>query len=78
MGEVTIRDLRNHGGAVLDRVSRGEALTVTRDGKPVAELRPLPRRPLGAAALLRHWRRLPAVDAGKLRRDIDALMDAAL
>jgi prevent-host-death family protein len=78
MGEITIRELRNHGRAVLDRVSRGEALTVTCDGKPVAELRPLPRRPLAAAELLRHWRRLPAVDAAKLRRDIDGLMDASL
>jgi prevent-host-death family protein len=78
MGEVTIRDLRNHGGTVLDRVSRGEALTVTRDGQPVAELRPLPRKPLAAAVLLRRWQRLPAVDAAKLRRDIDALIDASL
>jgi prevent-host-death family protein len=78
MDEVTIRDLRNHGADVLDRVSRGEALTVTRDGRAVAELRPLPRRPLSAAALLRRWRRLPPVDAAKLRADIDVLLDATL
>ena len=35
MSEITVRDLRNHGGAVLDRVARGEALTVTRDGRSV-------------------------------------------
>jgi prevent-host-death family protein len=78
MHRVTIRELRNHGGAVLDRVARGEALTVTRDGKPVAELRPLPRHPLPAGALILHWRRLPSVDPVQLRRDIDALLDASL
>ena len=32
MEEVTIRDLRNHGGEVVDRVAAGERLTVTRAG----------------------------------------------
>jgi prevent-host-death family protein len=49
VSEVTIRELRNHGGRVLRRVARGEALTVTRDGDAVAELRPLHRRSLPAA-----------------------------
>ena len=46
---MTIRELRNHGGAVVDRVLAGEHLVVTRDGTPVAELRPVQRRGLGAA-----------------------------
>jgi prevent-host-death family protein len=78
MAEVTIRDLRNHGGRVLERVMKGEALTVTRDGLPIAELRPLPRQPVGAATLLNRWHRLPAVDAARLRSDIDATLDASL
>jgi len=53
-------------------------LTVTRDGHPIAELRPLPRRPVPAAALLRHWRGLPEIDAAKLRADIDETLDALL
>lgn len=73
MSEVTIRDLRNRGADVLERVSRGEILTVTRDGRPVAELRPLSRQPAAAAVLLERWRRLPAVDPWRLRSDIDAL-----
>jgi prevent-host-death family protein len=76
--EIAVRDLRNHGGEILDRVASGEALTVTRDGHPVAELRPLPRRPLPAATLLARWRRLPAVDPVKLRADIDELLDPSL
>ena len=41
MSEATIRELRNHGGAVIDRVLAGETITITRDGEPVAELRPI-------------------------------------
>lgn len=53
-------------------------MTVTRDGHPIAELRPLPRRPLQAALLLQRWRGLPVVDPAKLRADIDDLLDPAL
>jgi prevent-host-death family protein len=78
MTEVAIRDLRNRGGDILDRVARGEAMTVTRDGHPIAELRPIPRRPLPATTLLEHWRALPAVDPARLRADIDNLLDPSL
>ncbi|SBW22921.1 hypothetical protein FDG2_3311 [Candidatus Protofrankia californiensis] len=78
MTEVAVRDLRNHGGEILDRVAGGESLTVTRDGRAVAELRPLRRRPLPAALLLERWRRLPAVDPARLRADIDSVLDPAL
>jgi prevent-host-death family protein len=78
MAEVAIRDLRNHGGKILDRVAGGEAMTVTRDGHPIAELRPLPRRPLQAALLLQRWRSLPAVGPARLRADVDDLLDPAL
>jgi prevent-host-death family protein len=78
MAEVTIRDLRNHGGRVLDRVACGEVLTVTRDGRPVAELRPLPRRPVPVATLLHRWHALPAFDPAKLRADLDKLLDSSL
>ena len=78
MSEVTIRELRNHGGAVLQRVVQGEALTVTRDGQAVAELRPLRRRPISAALLLMRWRNLPAVDPTKLKADLDDVMDGSL
>jgi prevent-host-death family protein len=78
METVTIRDLRNHGGEVVGRVEAGERVTVTRDGRPVAELRPLRSRGISAAALLERWRRLPAVDADALRRDVDAVIDQTL
>lgn len=78
MAEVSMRDLRNHGGDVVDRVQRGEHLTVTRSGRPVAELVPVRRPALKAAALLDRWRSLPAVDPEDLRRDVDAVIDASL
>jgi prevent-host-death family protein len=78
MVEVAVRELRNHGGEILDRVAGGEAMTVTRDGHPIAELRPLPRRPLQAALLLQRWQSLPAVDPAKLRADLDDVLDPAL
>jgi len=78
MGTVTIRELRDHGGDVVDRVTAGERVTVTRDGKPVAELRPVRSRGIASATLLERWRRLPTVDADGLRRDVDGVVDQSL
>ena len=78
MAEVTIRELRNHGGDVIDRVISGEHLTITRDGRAVAEMRPLPRPALPASVLVERWSRLPHIDPKQLRADIDAGIDATL
>lgn len=78
MGQVSIRELRNHGGEVIDRVAAGERVTVTRDGRAVAELRPLTGRRVRAAALLERWSRVPRLDAASLRRDLDAIVDRRL
>jgi prevent-host-death family protein len=78
MANVSIRDLRNHGGDVVDRAARGEAVTITRAGKPVAELRAVSREPLAAENLLARWRRLPPIDPAALRADVDEVLDARL
>ena len=78
MAQISIRDLRNHDGEVIDRVALGEELTVTRDGKPVAQLRPLGKTPLSGTVLLRRWARLPRMDPDALRRDVDAAVDPSL
>jgi prevent-host-death family protein len=78
MESVTVRDLRNKGGEVLDRVERGERVIITRDGRAVAELRPLPRRSARTAELIERRKRLPPVDDVALRRDIDAVVDPSL
>ena len=72
------RELRNNGGRVLQRVAGGETLTVTMDGHPIADLRPIPGRGLTAATLLQRWRRLPPVDAQQLRADLDRVLNASL
>ena len=73
-----MRELRNHGGDVLDRVAAGETMLVTRDGVGVAELRPQGRRPPSPAQLVASRKHLPAVDPARFRRDIDAVIDASL
>ena len=78
MSEISIRDLRNHGGQVIDRVEAGEKLTVTRDGRPVAELRPLPARAKSAATLLKEWSRVPSIDSHRLRADLDRLVNPSV
>ncbi len=78
MGHVTIRELRHHGGDVVDRAARGEPITITRAGKAVAELHPATPLALPAETLLERWRRLPAVDPIALRVDIDEVLDAGL
>jgi prevent-host-death family protein len=78
MTEVSIRDLRNHGGDIVDRVAHGEQVTITRSGKAVAELSPVGAPPLRASVLLARWRHLPAVDPDRLRSDIDAALDSRL
>ncbi|MGC4932189.1 type II toxin-antitoxin system Phd/YefM family antitoxin [Gordonia sp. DT30] len=73
---VSVRELRNNGGEVLRRVERGERVVVTRDGEPVAELGPLPRKGVSAAELIRRRAHLPQVDPDALRSDIDSVLDS--
>lgn len=75
---VSVRELRNSGGDVLYRVEHGETVVVTRDGRPVAELRPLPRPSAGPAELIARRRNLPTVDPAALRADLDALIEPGL
>lgn len=78
MDTVTVRELRERGSAVLDRVQAGERLIVSRAGVPVAEIRPLPHEGIDPATLLALWRDLPHVDPDEFRRDIDRIIDPSL
>ena len=78
MAEVSIRNLRNHGGEVVDRAARGEAITITRDGRPVAKLSSIAAGPLAAEVLLERRRSLPPIDAVRLRADIDETLHARI
>ena len=78
MTEATVRDLRNHGGRVLDRVAAGERVVITRDGRPVARLEPMPRGRQTATALVERFRRLPEVHPAPLRAGVDSVVDQQL
>ncbi len=47
MTTISPRELQLDPDALLDRVEAGEHLVVVRDGRPVAELRPVPAARLG-------------------------------
>jgi prevent-host-death family protein len=44
MKTIPQRDLRNRSGEILREAERGEQITITVEGRPVAVLGPLPRR----------------------------------
>ncbi|WP_431955121.1 type II toxin-antitoxin system Phd/YefM family antitoxin [Nocardia lijiangensis] len=70
------RDLRNDSGKVLAAVEAGESFTITRNGKPVAELKPLTRRTfVPIAELARTSANLPRIDYNEWRADMDAMID---
>ncbi len=48
MSTVGVKELQQDPEALLDRVEAGEHLIVVRDGRPVAELRPVARSQPGA------------------------------
>jgi prevent-host-death family protein len=73
---ISQRELRNDSAAVLREVQGGQTIIVTRNGTPVAELRPLPpRRFVPRAVIADAARRAPRVDLAGLRRDLDRVAD---
>jgi prevent-host-death family protein len=50
---ISQRELRNGSAAVMDAVEAGETMIITRNGNPVAELRPIRQRRFVATADLK-------------------------
>jgi prevent-host-death family protein len=76
---ITQRELRNDSGAVLREVQAGQTIIVTRNGVPIAELRPIqPRRFAPRAAIADAARHAPRIDAGRLRADLDRVVDQSV
>jgi prevent-host-death family protein len=76
---ITQRELRNDSGAVLREVQAGQTIIVTRNGVPVAELRPIPPRSFVPRAVIADAAgRAPRIDAGRLRNDLDAVVDQSV
>jgi prevent-host-death family protein len=79
MRTISQRELRNDSGAILRAVESGESMIITKSGIPVAELRPLTRRRfVPAQEWIRHVTHHLTVDAARLRRDIDELVDQSV
>jgi prevent-host-death family protein len=73
---ITQRELRNDSAAVLREVQAGQTLIVTRNGVPVAELRPVPPRRFVPRAVLSSAAKAAArVDFDTFRADFDAIVD---
>jgi prevent-host-death family protein len=75
------RELRNQNAQIIAAVEAGATFVVTRNGTPVAELRPLPRgrRPFVPRAEIAAVAAAgPRVDAAAFRRDLDAALDQRL
>lgn len=66
MSEIGIRALKQNASAVVAGVEAGEPVTITRRGRPVARLVPMPTTPMAdliatgrARPPTRHWKDLP-------------------
>ena len=71
---ISQRQLRNESAAVMDAVENGETIVVTRNGTPIAELRPLRRRTfLPTVELKRAFAGCPPTDYSSMRSEMDAL-----
>lgn len=76
---ITQRELRNDSAAVLREVEAGRTIIVSRNGTPVAELRPIHRRRFVPRALLAAAAvRAPRVDSARFRADVDAVIDQSI
>ena len=76
---ISQRELRNDSAAVLREVQAGRTLIVTRNGTPVAELRPMPpRRFVPRAVLAEAASRAPRIDRDRFRSDLDRVVDPYL
>ena len=76
---ITQRELRNDSGAVLREVQSGQTVIVTRNGMPVAELRPIPpRRFVPRAVIADAAARAPRIDAARFRMDLDNIVDGSI
>lgn len=71
---VTVTELRNHASSVIDALSDGEVVLITRNGVDVAELRPVDQRPdARRRQLIEHLRSGQPIAEPTGTDDIDSL-----
>ena len=75
------RELRNDNAKVIEAVASGESFVITRNGIPVAELRPIRtsrRATVPKVELVDLATSGPHVDLRRFRADLDRVVDQAL
>ena len=69
---ISQRELRNDNAEIMRRVEAGESFTVTRNGKPIADLVPHgdpPKKRKTLREMQEEFRRLPPIDVEQWYRD---------
>ncbi len=75
------RELRNENAKLMDAVTAGETFVVTRNGEPVAELRPIQsvrKTFITREDLARLSGAAVRIDRDQFRRDLDDAIDQSL
>ncbi len=74
--QISQRELRNDSGRIMRALDDGQTFVVTRNGRPVGELRPLRRdRFVDAVTVVEVFRHAPRLDWQSMREDIDQQLD---
>jgi len=74
--KLTQRELRNDSGEIMRALDGGEDFIVTRNGKPVGELRPYRQRQfVPTKELIEAFQGAPSIDYEELRADLDRYVD---
>jgi prevent-host-death family protein len=70
---ITQREFRNQSAAVMDAVESGETIVVTRNGTPVAVIKPVERKPtsINSDELRKIFALSPDPDYAQFRADVD-------
>jgi antitoxin (DNA-binding transcriptional repressor) of toxin-antitoxin stability system len=78
--EASLRELNVHASALARRAQAGETVTITDRGRPIAELGPHRSgfRFARKADVVQTFKTVPAVEAERFRRDLDAVVDPGL
>lgn len=74
--QISQRELRNDSGRIMRALDDGQTFVITRNGRPVGELRPLRRdRFVDAVTVVEAFRHAPRLDWQRVREDINQHLD---
>lgn len=74
--QISQRELRNDSGRIMRALDEGRTFVVTRNGRPVGELRPLRRdRFVDAVTVAEVFRHAPPLGWKNMREDLDGQVD---